>query len=46
MALKTKLNNNMEYGYCKDCKCWHSKFDKCSDVQADKARKNDDNSRA
>lgn len=27
----------MEYSYCNDCKCWHSRFDDCADVQADRA---------
>lgn len=32
------------YSYCKDCKCWHSKYDKCTDVQRDRANKdNKDN---
>ena len=34
---------DIEYGYCRDCKCWHSKFDDCADVQRDKANKDDNN---
>lgn len=32
----------MEYSYCKDCKCWHSVYDKCSDVQKRKKLKDKD----
>ena len=36
------MNNTLldiEYGYCRDCKCWHSKYDKCSDIQNDRLNK-------
>lgn len=29
----------MEYSYCKNCQCWHSKYDNCTDVQKDKLNK-------
>ncbi len=28
-----------EYSYCHDCKCWHSSYDKCADVQKDRVNK-------
>ena len=33
----------MEYSYCSRCKCWHSIYDKCDDVIADKISKNGGN---
>lgn len=43
MILPTKYTNNTfiyMYSYCKDCGCWHSKYDNCADIQKDKASKN------